>query len=1084
MKRCAICPSCYPVTPSQKLRDASGVKQSVCNTCGAELPDPDALCGSCLFDWAATDDGGLGSLGEFELVKLIQRGGMGIVYRARQLDLDREVALKVLPGAALLSPEARQRFRIEAETMARMNHPHILPVYHLGEDEETPYFSMKLAEGGSLAGRLKDYQGKWRAIAELMIKIAEAVHFAYERGVLHRDLKPGNVLFDDQGQVYVSDFGLAKVLGTDMGMTQSRHVLGTPWYSAPELAERGQADATIASDVWALGVVLYELLAGTRPFTAESPHALMVEIMEQPPPTLPAEVPRDLCVIVLKALEKSPARRYANAKEFAEDLSRWLAGEPIQAKPVGYVRRMWLCTKRNPTLAAVSLVVGIAMMISVSQWLWSRERLAQERDRATAGERNAEDALKESRRANAKLLRQSPTPGRRAGALELLRQAGPSDDLAEARSEWIAANAGFDFGAPHECPPCHSPPDRYRRESVSGNLRWLVCVDADHHVILRDVETNKVSWRHRVSDEAIVAVTDVTDDGGRVALGFNNRTVELWDTRTDQLLAKQTQQPWNWLESRAYGYPRLWDLQAATGKLAIALADGSVEIHSGPGLPVIRTPPVEAQVLAVSWAPGKDQVAVSRAFHKSATDIEVWQAATVTKEWSRRLPLYPCWSIGWDASATYVAASTSGDGEVAVVEKNGIASLCQPASISVERTQFVTGTNIALSFQSSGEIRAWDMISGATVMYHPLEARLMQVGSDGRAMVVVTGDGKVLKVPLLHPGFVQIWQPTSRVTTLTTGSRVPYSLTPSQELPLLVTRGTSNVALWDTRVGHNFLVWTAEARASEKVSVALEEPKGGKTATLYANWGDDGISRRSVRLDDKSALQVGEPELIEGTVGLELVGTHPSGNGLIVTRGGVPYHLVVAGEHPESNPLKPISLPDLPIRSEATLLFSQTGRYIFYRYGTGQLGDLLNGAVLPIQHNLPELNVVFSPDDTCFMTQTRAELVFMSIDERAKLGSYSRSKGAGTRLDELAISPDRKLAAVEADGRSIALLALPSCKKLLELKDTDVLFDMSGICFSANGKRLYVSGRRNVLMVWEVDEIRKELARIGLEWGK
>lgn len=1041
------------------------------------------MCGACLFDWAATDEEGLGSLGEFELVQLIERGGMGIVYRARQLDLDREVALKVLPGAALLSPEARQRFRIEAETMARMSHPNILPVYQLGEDDETPFFSMKLAEGGSLAGRLKDYRGNWKEIAGLMIKIAEAVHFAYERGVLHRDLKPGNILFDSGGQVYVSDFGLAKVLGMDLGMTQSRHVLGTPWYAAPELAERGQANATIASDVWALGVVLYELLAGARPFAAESAHALLVQIVEEPPAALPAEVPRDLSVIALKALEKDPGRRYANAKEFADDLSRWLAGEPILAKPVGFGRRVWLWSRRNPTLAAVSIVVGIAMTISVGQWLWSRERLAQERDRAAAGEQQAEAALKESRRVNARLLRQSPTPGRRAAALDLLTQAGPSHDLAEARSEWIAASAAFDFGKPLECPMCFSPPDRYRRESVSSNLRWLVCVGPDNRVILREVESGKVAWTHPVNQGAFVAVTDVTDDGGRVALGFNDRKVEVWDTKTDRLVASQTQQPWEWLESRTYGYAKLWDLQGSTGKLAIALADGSVEIHSEPGEPVLRTSPAEEQVMALSWTPGKDKVAVSRAYHKSATDIEVWDVGTLRKDWSRRVPLYPCWSIGWDLTGTYVVASTSGDGEVAVVEESGIASLCQPASVSVERSQFVTGTNIALSFQSSGEIRAWDLVSGATVMYHPLEARLMQVGGDGQAMVVVTGTGRVLKIPLLHPAFIEMWQPASRVTTLTTGTRAPYSLKPGQRLPLLVTRGTSRVALWDTRVGRSIVVWSAEVKTSDRVSVALDESDAENKATLYACWGAAGIWKREIQLDDQSALQVSNPEKVENTDGLELIGKHPDGNGLIVLKGGKPSHLVLSASGGGVVELRALPIPDLPVKTDTTYSFSQTGRYLFHRFGEARIGDLLTGAVLPLEREFEELNLVFSPDDKNFLAQTKTEILFMNMAERRSLGRFPRSQGAGTTLDEVALSPDGKLAAVEADGRSIALLALPECTKLLELKYTDVLFDMTGITFSPDGGRLYVSGRRNVLMVWEVAKVQKELARIGLDWG-
>ncbi|HCN79047.1 MAG TPA: hypothetical protein DIT13_17925, partial [Verrucomicrobiales bacterium] len=231
-----------------------------CPACGAVL-DPAVVggaCVACLLGEAMETTkatSGLGSIAGHELIEVIARGGMGIVYRVRQRDPRREVALKALPGAELMSGEAKQRFRIEAQAMARLQHPAIVPIYELGEEDGTPFFTMKLAAGGTLSQRIGGYAGKWREIAELMARIAEAVHYAHSRGVLHRDLKPGNILFDEEGHAMVSDFGLAKMIGSDNDLTKTLAMMGTPNYMAPELV-RKNGGASTASDVWSLGVIL------------------------------------------------------------------------------------------------------------------------------------------------------------------------------------------------------------------------------------------------------------------------------------------------------------------------------------------------------------------------------------------------------------------------------------------------------------------------------------------------------------------------------------------------------------------------------------------------------------------------------------------------------------------------------------------------------------------------------------------------------------------------------------------------------------------------------------------------------------
>jgi len=401
-----------------------------CSHCGAALDAEKSggFCAACLF--AEALDGGAAGIGGCEIVEELGRGGMGVVYRARQHGPRREVALKLLEGPAALSAAARERFRIEAAAMARLEHPGILPVYAFGEQDGVPFFTMKLAAGGTLRERRGDYAGRWRRTAELMAALADAVQFAHGRGVLHRDLKPANVLFDDDGRAYVADFGLAKIADDSSGLTLSQTMLGTPGYLAPELAGGGVAAATTASDVWALGAMLYELLAQRPPFEAAAVPALLRKICEENPAALPADVPRDAGVIALKALAKDPARRYASAGALAEDLRNWLAGRPIAARPPSRMERTGVWLRRNPALAAALALLFVALAwFSVAQW------------RANVATRLA---LAETELREARLLRGSGVAGQRHEALARLAEAAralPPERRAELRSEAAAALA-------------------------------------------------------------------------------------------------------------------------------------------------------------------------------------------------------------------------------------------------------------------------------------------------------------------------------------------------------------------------------------------------------------------------------------------------------------------------------------------------------------------------------------------------------------------------------------------------------------------------------------------------------------------
>ncbi len=330
----------------------------------------------------------LSRVGDHELLREVGRGGMGVVFKARHIRLNRVVALKMIRGGALADSEDLQRFAKEAEAAGQLQHPNIVALYEFGSLEQEPFFSMEYISGSSLAERVATGPVPGRRAAGYLEATARAVHFAHTRGILHRDLKPANVLLDENDQPKVTDFGLAKLMATDAGQTRTGAVLGTPSYMSPEQAA-GRKDLGPASDVYSLGAILYELLTGTPPFQGESALATLNQVADQEPIAprlLNPSVERDLETICLKCLEKDPARRYRRAEDLADDLHHYLQHEPISARRLSAPGRAARWCRRNPAWALMGCLSAAALLVFVLiEWQTAREEkeLREEAQKAT-----------------------------------------------------------------------------------------------------------------------------------------------------------------------------------------------------------------------------------------------------------------------------------------------------------------------------------------------------------------------------------------------------------------------------------------------------------------------------------------------------------------------------------------------------------------------------------------------------------------------------------------------------------------------------------------------------------------------------
>ncbi|MBI2925631.1 MAG: protein kinase [Verrucomicrobia bacterium] len=491
------------------------------------------------------------------MLEEIAHGGMGVVFKARQRSLDRIVAVKMIRSERLARPQDVQRFHLEATAAARLQHPNIVAIHETGEIDGQHFYSMDFVESRSLAAIVREHPLPARQAAAYVKTIAEAIHYAHEHGILHRDLKPSNILIDARDAPHVTDFGLAKLMEGESDMTLTGQVLGSPSYMAPEQAAGRSRDVDARTDVYALGAILYELVSGRPPFKADTSLETLKLVVETEPVALRLlnpRLPRDLETICLKCLEKEPGKRYATAQVLAEELSRFLEGKPVLARPVSRLAKVWRWCRRNPRLALATSAALLSLLVGLAGVTWQWRRAEAQRQRAEAGELSAQRRAYISEINAAQHALKANNPGR---ALELLNRQRPSFV--------VPASAGASRTSSGE------HPDRLKA-GLQTDLRGF-----EWRYLWQQCQTEAEALLGRLSSR--ITALEVSRDGRWLVAGSEAGSVKLWNLFTGEEVLLLPDRGWPSYATfsagnrlvlftdqtpQSHGAIAIWDLEART----------------------------------------------------------------------------------------------------------------------------------------------------------------------------------------------------------------------------------------------------------------------------------------------------------------------------------------------------------------------------------------------------------------------------------------------------------------------------------------------------------------------------------------
>jgi WD40 repeat protein/serine/threonine protein kinase len=989
-------------------------------------------------------------LGDFELLEELGRGGMAIVYRARQKSVARIVALKLLHPGRMLSADEVERFQREAEIVARLEHPHIVPLYDAGEDRGQPWCAMKFVPGGSLAERISEFRSapdrrlRFAAMAELVRNVALAIHHAHQRGVLHRDLKPSNILLDQEGLPMVTDFGLSRALDCDSALTHTGAFIGSPAYTAPEQAASDGQDITVAADIYGVGAILYELLGGRPPFSGETPLETLRQVVEAPPiaPHLTdSSIPADLETICLKCLEKDPAKRYGTAQELSEDLSRFLRGEPTLARPIGPVGKVWRWYRRKPVIAGLVMALNVALALGVAGILWQwRRALSSE---LAAREQNYVSDMN--------LVQQLWDDGDLNRAQDLLRGYIPDQGQSDLRGfEWrylwhlcrdeshfaftnfsdavtivpspggafVAASSGrtvkfLDYATGRELGTLRNlrPANSITALAFSSGLTNLLAVASDNTIQLWDLEHNQITTT--LDEGANVKRLALSTDGKLIAAANDDQTVTLWD-----------------IERRII----LWTAKTVDSVAAVAFTPDGKSLISGGGeigntllweltsgkataFPLEHT----AWVTSIAFSPDGKTLATAA----NDNTVVLWDLAE--RKLLKRL-------LGHNAYVNSVQFSSDG-------------------------SRLVTGSG-------DSTIRLWDIATGTTISTyrgHQAGVTSAVLSPDARHIVSSSWDRTVKVWDTLQRGPADVIPGRSAWL-----NAVEFS-PDGKFLAASASRGNM-VQLWDLS-SHSPITELKGFTASPVQSLFSQDGSflavGGEDETVRI-WNLKDFGLRCVLTNEFDASSISLSP--DGPILAVAVGGFKSGT---VTNGLTFWDLS------SSRKLEKLAAA----RPKAHIVaFSPDGRLLAVGYFDGcvRLWDFHNEALLAeFNEHWGEDNyvwsVAFNPSGTILASADNVgNVCFYDVRRRTALPS---SKEHSLRVWRVTFSPDGQRLASASDDGTIKLWNVETRRSALTLKGH--LGAVAWVCFSPDSKLMASCGADGAIRLWHAPPLNEVSGRMN-----
>lgn len=1092
-----------------------------CVRCGTPMAvdGPEGHCAVCLMSLAMGERGdagrgesaggderalpaGFGSryFGDYEVIEEIARGAMGVVYRARQLSLNRPVALKISLEGSLANSTLRERFRVEAHAAATLHHPNIVPIHEVGEYRGRHFLSMELIEGGNLGERLGDFalppreeaypsaggvgirrqrQQRHHDLAALMATVARAIHHAHQRGILHRDLKPANILIDRDGQPHVADFGLAKLLEQESYLTHSGAVLGTPAYMAPEQAA-GESDRfTTAGDVYSLGAVLYHLLAGKPPFQAPTPLEtlrLVVESDPVPPDRVNPAADHDLSTICLKCLEKDPNRRYPSAQALAEDLGRWQSGQTIFARPATRAERFARWCRRNRAVASLIGVVVLLLLTVALVATLSAFRLDRARQRAVAAEQAATEKLRESYLAQARALRWSGKAGRRFDALCAISNAAAIWPSLELRNEAIACLALEDL-RPVTGVPVAKPGERvlldlaHERYAVLGTNRALS---------LRSWADQAEVRQFPAQDQAVLYGGDFSRDGRWLSVLYADGVARVWDLqlgdlvceRADVLAAPLSAKPGDGFGVMAFSPDgSRWAVGVKPRQLAVVDLNDPAEERR-------QELPLEPRL--IRWNPSGTMIACA-----GGQRVIVLDATTGAKAAEFVLPNRIA-TLAWHPDGAHLLVAEGalpGGCSIHVLNpQSGTRDLLMAGS-HAEATSLAFSPDGGLLAVSggSGWLRLFAFASGSELVSAPAGWGLVEFSADGRRLGVCSD--AFSRVECFEVGRNKVSAPLRNGTNaMAEGATADVLFGPSGRWVEAKVDGA--LALWEP--------WSAKPllRVPDWPFEKLVMP--GKDFGLFG-WSRRGFYRLPWAASGEDAA-IGSPQPLAFTVPPALETACPPGGLQHLLPSGVPGQMACA---PDGRTVAIVSdrcyilnvaAGTLQAVTDSTsrmkyVAVSPDGRWVATGgayYPSVDVWEAVTGRRVARLAVGDTANVEFSPDGRWLVSGTAAEYRFWRLGDWTPAHRVGRV-GVERRPGTMAFSHDGKLLAL-THNRSVVHLVSPETGATLAQIDPSSDDETLALAFNGDASELALARMRSCPQIWHLTAIRKQLTLSGLDW--